>query len=144
MDVWPVAFIEDLRPKDWLQIGLLFVGIYLLLRFLRRTIAGGIFQGPAMLIWIVVIGLLILLDRANLEVLNLILTVALPILIVALVITFQVELRHGIARLGRARFLRRLFGRRTKEAREIRSVKEVTRAVTQFSERRIGANISPV
>ncbi len=136
------AIVPDLSPKNWLELVLLFVALYFLLRFLRRTIAGGVFKGPAMLSWIVIIGLFLALRAAELDVLNSILTSAFPVFILALVVTFQMELRHGIARLGNVGFLRRLFGRHAARPEQMRPVDEIIRACRQFAERRIGALIA--
>lgn len=137
-----LAFLERMEPSDWLQMALLFVVLYMFLRFLRRTIAGAIFRGPAMLSWIVILGVFILLQQLQLDVLNNIFRGAFPILILALVVTFQVELRHGIARLGRRGILRRFLGRDAPEAPEIRVVDEIVEAVTNFARRHVGALIA--
>lgn len=136
------AFIADLSPKNWLEILLLFVALYLFLRFLRRTIAGGVFKGPAMLSWVVILGLFLLLSEAELDVLNAILTSAFPVFIIALVVTFQMELRHGIARLGNVGFLRRLIGPKSARPEQMKPVDEIIRACRQFAERRVGALIA--
>ena len=140
--VSPLAFLTSMDFRDWLQLGLLFVVLYLFLRFLRRTIAGAIFRGPAMLSWIVILGVFLLLQQLGLDVLNEIFRGAFPILILALVVTFQIELRHGIARLGRRGLLRRFLDREAPEAPEIRVVAEIIRAVTDFARKRVGALIA--
>ncbi len=137
-----LAIFENLDGRDWLELILLFVVLYIFLRFLRKTIAGGIFKGPAMLVWVLVIGIFIVLDRLELDVLSRILAGALPIFIIALVVTFQMELRHGIARLGKMGVLRRLFPSREARPDELKPVDEVIRACKQFAERRIGALIA--
>ena len=108
-----LSILPDLSPKNWLEIVLLFFALYLFLRFLRRTIAGGIFIGPAMLSWVVILGLFLLL-----------------------------ELRHGIARLGNIGFLRRLVGSKSARPEQMKPVDEIIRACRQFAERRVGALIA--
>ncbi|MDJ0521371.1 MAG: diadenylate cyclase CdaA [Planctomycetota bacterium] len=136
------AFIADLSPKNWLELFLLFIALYLFLRFLRRTIAGGIFKGPAMLSWVVILGIFLLLREVELDVLNSILSTAFPVFIIALVVTFQMELRHGIARLGNVGFLRKIIGSRTARPEQMKPVDEIIRACRQFAERRVGALIA--
>jgi diadenylate cyclase len=137
----PVAIIESLDPKDLVEIGILFVVIYLVLRFLRRTIAGGVFRGPATLSWVVILAFFLLLDKLQLEVLEAVLTGAFPVFITALVVIFQPELRHGIARLGETRLFRGIV-RKPQRAQEIRAVDELMRAVTSFADRKIGALVA--
>jgi diadenylate cyclase len=136
-----VPIAEILQPKDLVEIGILFVAIYLMLRFLRRTIAGGIFRGPAMLSWVVILAFILLVRALKLDVVGWILAGAFPVFITALVVVFQPELRHGIARLGETRLFRGLL-RRTEKPREIRAVDELMRAVTSFSEKKTGALIA--
>jgi len=141
MSFQPLAFLPNFSGSDWTELTLLFIALYFLLRFLRKTIAGGVFKGSAMVVWIVILGLFLGLRAAKLDVLNAILVGAFPIFIIALVITFQMELRHGIARLGNSRFWRRLFGGRAASPEQMRPIEELVSACKQFAERRIGALI---
>ena len=142
--VW-VAFWErlpTLKPLDWVEIAILFFAMYVFLRFLRRTIAGGVFRGPAMLIWIVVLGLFWWVQTSEMDVLNRIFVSAFPIFIMALVVTFQMELRHGVARWGNRGVLRRIMGKRAPEAPEVRVSTEIIRAVQEFASKRVGALVA--
>jgi diadenylate cyclase len=134
--------IPPLHLTEFVQIAVLFVAIYVFLRFLRRTVAGGIFQGPALLLWVVILGGFLLLRTFELEVLDYILTRAFPVFVIALVVLFQPELRHGLARLGQIRLFGRFLSRGRKKAEEIRAVDEVMAAVTTFSKRNTGALIA--
>jgi len=135
--------LPPLHLTEVVQIAILFVAVYVFLRFLRRTVAGGIFQGPALLLWVVILGGFLVLRTLELEVLDYILTRAFPVFVIALVVLFQPELRHGLARLGQMRLLGRFLGRRkTVKAEEIRAVDEVMAAVTTFSKRNTGALIA--
>ncbi len=136
------AFTVPLEVVDLVQIGVLWVVFWLFLRFLRRTIAGGIFRGPGMLTWIVIVAFFLVLPALKLEVLAAILAGAFPVFVIGLVVIFQPELRHGIARLGQSRLFRGLLGKNGRRAEEIRSVDEVVRAVTSFADHRIGALIA--
>jgi len=137
-----LAITQPFEVLDLVEIGVLWLVLYLFLRFLRKTIAGGIFRGPGMLTWVVLVGFFLLLPALNLEVLAAILKGAFPVFVIAMVVVFQPELRHGIARLGQSRLFKGLFGRNGRRAQEIRAVDEVVRAVTSFAERRIGALIA--
>src|SRR5262245_59106176 len=130
---------------EFAEIGLLFAFIYVCLRFLRRTVAGGIFRGPGLLVWILILGSLFLIRAFDLGVLDYLFSGAVPIFLMGLIVLFQPELRHGLARMGEVRLFSRVFVRRGKGAEkavEIRAVDEVMAAVTNFSKRRIGALIA--
>src|SRR5438552_7327694 len=136
--LWP-----SLEAGDYVEIALLFLAIYVFLRFLRKTVAGGIFRGPGLLAWVVVLAAFFLLRALHLEVLDYLLVRALPVFLIAIVVIFQPEFRHGIARLGEMRLFRGLLKRRGEaRAEEIRAVDEVMAAVTSFSKRKTGALIA--
>ena len=134
--------LPTLKPLDWVEIAILFVAMYFFLRFLRRTIAGGMFRGLAMLIWVFVLAFFWYLQTSELDVLKTIFTWSFPIFIMALVVTFQMELRHGVARWGNRGVLRRLMGKRAPEAPEVRVSTEIIRAVQEFASKRVGALIA--
>jgi diadenylate cyclase len=142
MHLSPAALVPALEVKDLVEIAVLWVVLFLFLRFLRRTIAGGMFRGPAMISWVVLLAFFLILPALNLEVLRAILAGAFPVFILSLVVLFQPELRHGLARLGHSRLFRRLLGQSGRRAQEIRSVDEVVRAVTAFADRKTGALIA--
>ncbi len=138
----PALLPTQLTWSHLLELVLLFLALYVLLRFLRRTVAGGVFRGPAMLVWILILGLFIGLRAANLDVLNALVEKAIPVFIIAMVVTFQTEIRHGVARLGEARFLRFLLRGRGPRKVDTRPVDEIAGACEQFSQRRVGALIA--
>jgi len=140
---WILAFPPATEwPRQAVQIALLFVVVYMFLRFLRKTVAGGIVRAPALVLWAMVIGVFFVVRTFHLDVLEWILARAVPLFLISLVVLFQPELRHGLARLGEAKFFRR-FGRRA-EARfdESRAVDELSAAITAFAGRRTGALIA--
>lgn len=136
------ALALPIEVVDLIEIGALWVVLYLFLRFLRRTIAGAVFRGPGMITWVVIVAFFLVLPALKMEVLAAILTGAFPVFVIGLVVVFQPELRHGIARLGQSRLFRSLFGRNGHRAEEILAVDEIVRAVIAFSERRVGALIA--
>ena len=137
------ALFPPLEPSDAVQIAILFVAVYSFLKFLRRTVAGGIFRGPALLSWVVILCLFLLLRALKLEVLDYLLTRAFPVLILGLIVIFQPEFRHGLARLGEMRLFRGFLNRRRlTKAEEIRAVDEVMAAISAFAKRKTGALIA--
>lgn len=131
-----------LNLLDVVEIGLIFVVIYAFLRFLRKSVAGGIVRGPALLLWAFVIGLFLLVRTLKFEVLDWILARTVPLFLIALVVIFQPEFRHGLARLGEAKLFKRFRRRTDSRLEEIRAVDELTAAVTAFAGRRTGALIA--
>jgi diadenylate cyclase len=126
---------------DLVEIGILWLALYAALRFFRRTMAGGIFRGVGLLVWPVLLGVFLTLRALHLEVVGEIARGAVPIFLVGLIVVFQAELRHGIARLGQSGLFRKLFRRRTKRVDGIRAVDEIVQAVFEFKQRRVGALI---
>lgn len=131
----------ELRTMDFVELGLLFILIYGFLRFLRTTIAGGVLQGSALIFWILLLGAILAIRHFKLEIVQKVLLTMLPMVALALVVTFQTELRHGIARFGQSKFLRGLF-RRGSSSQAIRSVDEIVSAVTTFGRENVGALIA--
>lgn len=83
---------------DGVQITLLFLGIYGVLYFLRRTRGAQVFAG--ILIITVLFGMVIRIEALHLHVFNRMLDVLSESLFIALVIIFQPELRRALAQLG--------------------------------------------
>ena len=63
-------YVPAPSPLDLVEITLLWLALYVTLRFLRRTIAGGIFRGPGLLVWPVILGVFVALTALRLEVLG--------------------------------------------------------------------------
>ncbi len=129
--------------SDIVEVALLFLVVYAFLRFLRRTVAGGIFRGPGLLAWVLILALFFVVRTLRFEALDYLLARAVPIFLIGLIVLFQPELRHGVARLGQGKFLRGLFRRKgPSKADEIRSVDELMAAITSFAKRHTGALIA--
>jgi diadenylate cyclase len=145
--IGPLAstFWPQVDAGDVAEIALLFVVVYGFLRFVRKTVAGGVLRGLGLLAWVVLLGVFFILRALHLEVLDYLLVRALPFLLIAVVVVFQPEFRHGLARLGEMRMLQSFLRRRRKgevRAEEIRSVDEVITAVTAFAKRKTGALVA--
>ena len=136
------SILDSLRLLEIVEIALLYLVFVTFLRFLRKTVAGGIVRGPALVGWALVIGLFFVVRTLEFQVLDWILERAVPIFLVSLVVIFQPEFRHGLARLGEAKLSGRF--RRKADARheEIRAVDELVAAVTSFAGRKTGALIA--
>jgi diadenylate cyclase len=136
------ALFPPMELRDGVEIAILSAVVYAFLRFLRRTVAGGVFRGTALLGWVGILTVFLLLRALKLDVLDFLLTRAFPVLILGLIVIFQPEFRHGLARLGETRLFRGFLKRRTaSKAEEIRAVDEVMAAIGAFSKRKTGALI---
>jgi diadenylate cyclase len=97
---------DSASTRDVVEIAILAITIYLILRFLGRTRGAGIVRG----LGLVVVGLFlvaqVIIASFDLTVLGRVLDYLLTTVLVGLVVIFQPELRRGLMVLGRARALR--------------------------------------
>jgi diadenylate cyclase len=97
---------EALDTRDIVEIGILAVALFLLLRFLGKTRGAGIVRG----LGLVVVGLFlvaqVLIASFDLTVLGRVLDYILTTVLLGLMVIFQPELRRGLMVLGRYRILR--------------------------------------
>lgn len=124
------------NPKDFVEILLIFVLLYLVFRFMQGTIAGTIVRGLGFFVTILLFALMYALTYFGLEIIGEIFKYLLGVSVIALLIIFQPELRRGILRLGRNPLIGRLV------ARDSRVVDEVAKAATTLAKDRIGALIA--
>jgi diadenylate cyclase len=115
---------------DILIVSILFYWAYL---FLRQTRAMRILYGLILIAVLVTLGRLL-----NLMLLNWILHYIMAMLVVAIPIVFQPELRAALEKLGRARFIKDILS--TKEKNE-RLINNISNAVLNFSKSKIGCLI---
>ncbi len=124
----PFAFLLP-SVKDIIQIALVAIGFYYVLRLLART------RAIQMLIGVVLLTLVYLASRLlDLELVVYIMEKLFQYGAIAALIVFQPELRSALARLGQNRMLR-LFGRM--EENEV--VDELVEAIERLARGRIGA-----
>lgn len=114
---------------DILIVALLFYG---LLRLFQGTQAVPLLRG------ILVVALVAALASSRLTAFNWLIRQALPMILVAIPVIFQPELRRALERLGRST---PLLGRSARESAAQQVIQEVVRAVESFSRERIGALI---
>lgn len=140
------AFLQfdsmQLTPSELVEIGIIFLVLYAFLRFLRGTIAGAMFRGSAMLLWLFLIGFILVIRDQQMEILLQILRVAMLPIAIGLIVIFQTELRAGVARLGQASWLRRFLRFGARQAQETRAAEEIVSAVTAFAAEKTGALIA--
>ncbi|MDA1260346.1 MAG: diadenylate cyclase CdaA [Planctomycetota bacterium] len=135
-----IPVISDFRISDAIEIALLSLAIYGILRFIRSTRGVGVLRG----LFLVVIGATVLLgvlDRlapGGLDVIKYILSVVTPFFALILVVLFQQELRQGIGRFGRARLFQRLRGASQAE----HEVHQIAAAARRLANQRIGALVA--
>jgi diadenylate cyclase len=128
--------------QNLLQIGILWVIVYWVLRYLETTVAGAFLRTVGLIAFVGIILALQLLELFGLTTLQTILRYFILFGFLSMVIIFQPELRHGLTRLGRsplARLLRRL-GVRTEEV-GTSITGEIMKAARRFSKNRIGSMV---
>ena len=99
---------ESIGTRDLIEIAILAVAIYFVLRFLRRTRGAGIVRG----LGLVVVGLFlvaqVIIASFDLTVLGRVLDYLLTTVLLGLLVIFQPELRRGLMVLGRYGIMRLL------------------------------------
>ena len=129
-----------LRP-DWrniLDIAIMTILIYQVIKLLIRTRASGVFKGIAVMLifaW--------LSDVMQLSALNWLLQQVLSLGVLVLVIMFQPELRRGLEQIGRSNLPRHMFtsSRKQRTMETERIVSEMIKALNNMARKRIGALI---
>ncbi|MBN1870685.1 MAG: diadenylate cyclase CdaA [Candidatus Omnitrophica bacterium] len=125
------VFWEIVKPL--IEIAILWIVLYQILVFFEGTRAFQVFRG---IIYLLVAFLLF--QILGLDILNWILTKLFAISIIALVIIFQQELRHGLARLGQ----QHLFNFGLEESEIIAIIEEITTAAYKLSRQKTGCLIA--
>lgn len=126
---------------DWrniLDIAVLTVLIYQMLKLVRQTRANSLFKG---IVFIMVLAFVS--DVLEINVLNWLLQQLMSVGVVLLVIVFQPEVRRVLEQLGRSKIAKQVFGMQKKQ-RNVRMelhVSEIVKALNDMSRKRIGALI---
>ena len=126
---------------DWrniVDVAILTVLIYNLLKLARHTRANSLFKG---IIFILLMALLS--DALEINALNWLLQQIISVGVVVLVIVFQPELRRMLEQLGRSKIARRVFGspKRSRNVQMEQHVSEIVKALNDMSRKKIGALI---
>jgi diadenylate cyclase len=137
-----VLLIDDARPLLELSIDILILWIlvYIALRFLRGSRGLGILRGLLIILILVGLGSFAIQEilGIRLNVLSVISTTSLPYLFMSLVIVFQPEIRRGFTRLGENPLIRLL----SRTSGEVTVFNEIAQAAERMSRRRIGALVA--
>ncbi|MBK8974961.1 MAG: TIGR00159 family protein [Planctomycetes bacterium] len=116
-----------------IEIAIFAIGIYAVLRFLRRTRGSGVIRGLSIVLLVLIVSFQLLIQAMNLERLGLVFQSLRDIAVVGLIIVFQPEIRRGIVHLGESPIFSRFRRREAKVANRL------LRAVARLSKERIGA-----
>lgn len=118
------------------EVFLIFLMLYLVLRFMQGTRGMGILRGLVFFLVIASVVLLFIVRKLQLYTVDWLLTEFLPIVTIPLIILFQPEFRRALVRLGQSPF----FGIFLKE--EPPMMDEVVKAATNLAKNRLGAIIA--
>jgi diadenylate cyclase len=130
-----LIFLQNIGWRDVLDVGIVAVLLYQLLKLVRGTQAAQLLVGLAV---IAAVGLAA--EALNLRLLQFIFASGGQAIVIAAVILFQPELRRALDQVGRLGRVRSLLGHHASEAAQ-RVVDEVIRAAGSLSERKTGALI---
>ena len=130
---------SPLQPAFWeilIELGVIWLGVYLMFRFLQGTRGAGVIRGLGVLGVILILLWLLLLNTESFNRLDVIFSRFLEILAFLLIVIFQPELRQAAIRIGQTKFLR---GSRTAEDTTITAIAE---AADFLSRNQFGAIIA--
>lgn len=136
------ALFETLfvRPdvRDWLDIAIMTIVIYNVIKLFLRTRASSVFKGIALILitaWIS--------SQLELHTISWVLQKVISTGVIVLVILFQPELRRVLDQLGRTRLSKQMFNtqRRQQSRHTEQVVNEIVKAMTTMARKRIGALI---
>jgi diadenylate cyclase len=130
-----LIFLQNIGWRDVLDVSIVAVLLYQLLKLVRGTQAAQLLVGLAI---IATVGLAA--EALNLRLLQVIFQNGGQAIVIAAVILFQPELRRALDQVGRLGRVRSLLGHHASEAAQ-RVVDEVIRAAGSLSERKTGALI---
>jgi diadenylate cyclase len=128
-----LIFLQNIGWRDVLDIAIVCVLLYQVLKLIRGTQAAQLLVGLGVLI---AVGLLA--QALHLRLLQFIFTTGGQAIVIAAVVLFQPELRRALDQVGRLSLVRSLVGHHSGEAMQ-RSIDEVVRAASSLSERKTGA-----
>jgi diadenylate cyclase len=128
-----LIFLQTIGWRDVLDVGIVAVLLYQLLKLIRGTQAAQLLVGLGV---IIAVGLAA--EALNLRLLQFIFANGGQAIVIAAVILFQPELRRALDQVGRLGPVRSLLGQHA-SADAQRTVDEVIRAASSLSERKTGA-----
>lgn len=135
-----MPYLSEYRITDAIEILLLTVAIYAILRFIRSTRGVGVLRGlfTVAISATVLLGVLDRLAPGGMDVIKYILSIVTPFFALIVVVLFQQELRQGISRFGQAEIFRRLRG----GAPASDEIHQIAAAAKRLANQRVGALIA--
>ena len=134
------GFFENLHGwllvKSCVEIFIIFVLLYTILRIMQGTLGAGMLRGLAFILVIISIVILFFIKKLELYAVSWIVTEFLPVFIIPIVILFQPEFRRALVRLGHSPFFRMFF------RSEVQVAEEVVKAVSNLSKNKVGGLIA--
>jgi diadenylate cyclase len=104
-----ILLYESVGIRDLVEITILALTIYAILRFLGKTRGSAVVRGLAMVVMGLFLAAQVIIASLDLSELGKVLDYLLSIVVVGLLVIFQPELRRGLLVLGRYRMLRYLM-----------------------------------
>lgn len=135
-------FTRVFTVDNVIQVGILWIITYWVLRYLEGTVAGAFLRTVGLFTVILILVLIRLFELFGLDTLQTIFTYFIIFAFFSMVIIFQPELRHGLTRLGRsriARMMRRVLFKTDEAGTSIAD--ELMRAARRFSKNRVGSMV---
>lgn len=137
-DVW--TRVQNYWDTEWVavlfELAVIWVVVYLILRFLRGTRGARVIKGVAIILIIGTLTVRIFGGANQLERLSFLYRGFLSTITIALIIVFQPELRRALVRLGETRFFRQTG------LRKARVVEELLGSLQYLSRNKVGALIA--
>ncbi len=128
-----LPFIRTVQISDIVDILIVAVAVYYLIKHFRNTRAAQLLKGIAIILFIT-----FLAEWLNLNMISFILESTMQVGLIAVIIIFQPELRRGLEHMGRSKF-GRWFSQEKEEQTDI--VREVCKAAKNLSHTNTGALI---
>ena len=130
------ALLSDEWPYVLVELSLIWLVVFAVVRFLRGTRGARVVKGLAILIVLATLLVQVFGGGDRLERLDFLYTNFLAVVTIMLVVIFQPELRRALVRLGEARLFKQGLDRKA------RVVDEILAAVERLAKHRIGALIA--
>ncbi len=118
------------------EIFIIFVFVYLVLRFLRGTRGAGVLRGLSVMAALLVVIMLFVTRQFELDRLRWVMNNLVPVVLIPVIVLFQPEIRRALVRLGQNPLFNMFF--RTRRG----FTDELARAVTSMAENKIGGLIA--
>ncbi len=120
-----------------LEIAIIAIGIFFLLRWLMGAQGGSMLRGMLLLVGLIFVFVFLIVKRAGLERISWLFEHMVGLSVVAALVVLQPEMRRGLVRIGRSPLAQMLL-RRPKS----RPIEAIVEAAAAMSKRRVGALIA--